>query len=45
MGKLFWSAAAWSVAWNFFGAATFDKAGFDRFYYRDGSQTIVYQPD
>jgi hypothetical protein len=38
-------AAAWAIAWNGFGAATFDKAQFDRFYFRDGSQTIVYQPD
>jgi hypothetical protein len=42
---LFGAAAAWSIAWNAFGAATFDKAQFDRFYFRDGSQTIVYQPD
>jgi hypothetical protein len=45
MGRVFWVAAAWSVGWNLFGAITFDKARFDRFYYRDGSQTIVYQPD
>jgi hypothetical protein len=45
MRWLFGGAAAWSVAWNLFGAATFDKAIFDRFYYRDGSQTVVYQPD
>jgi hypothetical protein len=45
MRGLFAAAAAWSVAWNLFGAATFDKAAFDRFYFRDGSQTIVYQPD
>ncbi|HXN33654.1 MAG TPA: hypothetical protein VN894_17415 [Polyangiaceae bacterium] len=45
MRYLFGVAAAWSVAWNLFGAATFDKAAFDRFYFRDGSQTIVYQPD
>jgi hypothetical protein len=45
MRVLFAVAAAWSIAWNGFGAATFDKARFDRFYYRDGSQTIVYQPD
>jgi hypothetical protein len=45
MGKLFAAAAAWSCAWNAFGALTFDRAQFDRFYYRDGSQTIVYQPD
>lgn len=42
---LFGAAAAWSVGWNLFGAATFDKGQFDRFYFRDGSQTIVYQPD
>lgn len=45
MRSLFAAAAAWSIAWNAFGAATFDKARFDRFYFRDGSQTIVYQPD
>jgi hypothetical protein len=45
MRTLFALAAVWSVAWNLFGAFTFDKAYFDRFYYRDGSQTIVYQPD
>jgi hypothetical protein len=45
MKWLFRTAATWGVAWNLFGAITFDKARFDRFYYRDGSQTIVYQPD
>jgi hypothetical protein len=45
MGRLFGAAAAWGVAWNLFGAATFDKAPFDRFYFREGSQTVVYQPD
>ncbi|HEY6460258.1 MAG TPA: hypothetical protein VIY73_08900, partial [Polyangiaceae bacterium] len=45
MRWLFGVAATWSVAWNLFGAVTFDKAAFDRFYFRDGSQTIVYQPD
>ncbi len=45
MRKAFVVAATWSVAWNLFGAATFDKGVFDRFYFRDGSQTIVYQPD
>ena len=45
MGRLFAGAAAWSVAWNLFGAITFDKGVFDRFYFRDGSQTVVYQPD
>jgi hypothetical protein len=45
MRWLFGTAAAWGVAWNLFGAITFDKAVFDRFYYRDGSQVVVYQPD
>lgn len=45
MRGLFAAAAAWSIVWNTFGAATFDKAAMDRFYFRDGSQTIVYQPD
>jgi hypothetical protein len=45
MRWLFASAAAWGVAWNLFGAITFDRGAFDRFYFRDGSQTVVYQPD
>ena len=45
MGGLFAIAAAWSIAWNSFGAATFDKSQFSRFYFTDGSQTVVYQPD
>lgn len=46
MRGLFAAAAIWSVAWNAFGAATFDKGGaMDRFYFREGSQTVVYQPD
>jgi hypothetical protein len=45
MRAWFTAFAAWGLAWNVFGAATFDKAQFDRFYFRDGSQTIVYQPD
>jgi hypothetical protein len=45
MRRTFALAAAWGLVWNAFGAATFDKAQYDRFYFRDGSQTIVYQPD
>jgi hypothetical protein len=45
MRRLFTTAAVWGVAWNLFGAVTFDKARVDRFYFRDGSQTVVYQPD
>jgi hypothetical protein len=45
MRGLFAAAAVWSVAWNLFGAVTFDNGEFRRFYFSDGSQNIVYQPD
>jgi len=45
MRRLFAVAAVWSIGWNAFGAATFDKTEFDRFYFREGSQTVLYQPD
>ena len=41
----FGAAAAWAVAWNLFGAATFDHGEFDHFYFREGSQTVLHQPD
>jgi hypothetical protein len=45
MGGWFRLAALWSVGWNLFGAVTFDKAAFDRFYFREATQTVLYQPD
>jgi hypothetical protein len=45
MGWLFRTAAAWSLAWNIFGATSFDRRGYERFYFREGSQTVLYQPD
>jgi hypothetical protein len=47
MRRRFAVAALWGVAWNLFGAITFDRANpsTDRFYFSDGSQTVVYQPD
>lgn len=45
MGWLFRTAAAWSIAWNVFGAVSFDRRGYDQFYFREGSQTVLYQPD
>jgi hypothetical protein len=45
MRALFAAAAVWGVAWNLFGAVTFDRGVYDRYYFRDGSQNIVYQPD
>ncbi len=44
-GHLFKAAALWSVAWNLFGAATFDRGEHERFYWREGSQSVLYQPD
>ena len=44
-GKLFFLAATWSVAVNAFGAATFDRAKFKKYYYQDNSQRVFYQPD
>jgi hypothetical protein len=45
--RLFQAAAVWGVVVNTFGAITFDRgdARLDRFYFRDGSQVTVYQPD
>jgi hypothetical protein len=47
LGSLFRVAAGWGLVVNLFGAITFDRSDprFDRFYFRDGSQNIVYQPD
>lgn len=44
---LFWTFAAWGVVVNTFGAITFDRGDSraDRYYFRDGSQVTVYQPD
>jgi len=45
MRALFWIAAVWGVAWNLFGAITFGHGEFDRLYYREPTQQILYQPD
>jgi hypothetical protein len=45
MKRLFAAAAVWSVAWNLFGAVSFERGGYERFYYTDGSQTVLYQSD
>jgi len=46
-GWLFRTAAVWGVVVNLFGAITFDRSDgrMDRYYFRDGSQVTVYQPD
>jgi hypothetical protein len=35
--------AAWAVAWNLFGAVTFERAQYSKFYEHD--RGIIYQPD
>jgi len=45
MKTIFTLAGAWGVAWNLFGAVTFDRGNFERYYWREGSQTILYQAD
>jgi hypothetical protein len=46
-GWLFRAAATWGVVVNLFGAITFDRSDprCDRYYFRDGSQVTIYQPD
>jgi hypothetical protein len=43
----FGAAAAWGVAINLFGAITFDRGDpkLDRYYFRESSQAVLYQPD
>jgi hypothetical protein len=45
MKTLFALAAAWGVAWNLFGAISFQKRGFEHYYFVEGSQTVLYQSD
>jgi hypothetical protein len=42
---LFRIAAVWAVAWNTFGALSFNRHEYVRYYYQDSSQKILYQPD
>lgn len=41
----FWLLAAFAVLVNGFGAATFQRAGYERFYFVDGSQRVITEPD
>ncbi|HEX7666549.1 MAG TPA: hypothetical protein VF407_18610, partial [Polyangiaceae bacterium] len=46
MKKIWALAAAWGIAWCTFGAISFDRgAPFDKYYWREGTQTILYQAD
>jgi hypothetical protein len=44
-GWVFWSLAVWGVVVNFFGAVTFDRASYAKYYYQQPSQGAIYQPD
>ena len=41
----FWALAAVAVAVNGFGAVTFQRGAFARYYFVDGTQKILHQPD
>jgi hypothetical protein len=41
----FWALGALALAVNAFGAVTFQRGAFARYYFVDGSQRILYQPD
>lgn len=44
-GGLFRLAAVASVAVNAFGAISFQRPAYAKYYYQDGSQTVIHQPD
>ncbi len=44
-GWLFRAVALWSIAWNTFGALSFNRPEFTRYYFQDNSQRILVQPD
>ena len=43
MGRVFWIAAVWAIAWNVIGAVTFERAKFGALYSHDSG--AVYPPD
>ena len=45
LGPLFWALAALAVTINAFGAVSFQRAGWERFYFVDPTQRILHQPD
>jgi hypothetical protein len=45
LGALFWTLAVWSVVVNAFGAATFDRSKYNRYYYSQPSQELLYEKD
>jgi hypothetical protein len=45
MGAAFWALALFGVVVNAFGAITFDRGEYRKFYYEDRSQKTFFQPD
>lgn len=45
LSSAFWILAAFAVAVNAFGAVTFQRTGYERFYFTDRTQKILHQPD
>ncbi|HEX7602744.1 MAG TPA: hypothetical protein VF316_14105 [Polyangiaceae bacterium] len=45
-GVPFYLAAAWALGWSTFGAISFDRgAPWDQYYWREGTQKVLYQDD
>jgi hypothetical protein len=45
LGPLFWALVIWAVGVNTFGAVTFDRPQYAKYYYQQPSQGTVFQPD
>ncbi len=45
LGPLFWALGAAAVVVNGFGAVSFQRVGFERFYFIERTQRILHQPD
>ena len=45
LGRLFRVAAVFSLIVNLFGALTFQRQGWNKYYYIEGTQKVVYEPD
>jgi hypothetical protein len=44
-GTLFFLAGVWAVAINGFGALTFGRPQYGRYYHQEATQRVIYQPD
>ncbi len=45
LGPLFHAAAVWSLIVNSFGALTFQRPKFAKYYHQEGTQSVMYPPD